>query len=66
MRWTKEQRAFAVEAYFSNGRSIITTQRAFRAHFNIAARARVPGRQSIVTSWKVVASVSDEVIGFFS
>jgi hypothetical protein len=48
MECTKVQRAFAVEAYFRNGRSIIATQRAFRAHFNIAPR--VPGRQSIV-SW---------------
>jgi hypothetical protein len=48
MRWTKEQHTFAVEAYFSNGPSIVATQRAFRAHFNNAARARVPGRQSII------------------
>ncbi|KAL1497172.1 hypothetical protein ABEB36_008172 [Hypothenemus hampei] len=47
--WTRQQRAFAVEAYFSNGHSIIATQRAFRAHFNIAPRASVPGRQSIIT-----------------
>lgn len=50
MEWTKAERAFAVETYFSNGRSIIATQRAFRTHFNIAPRGRVPGRQSIV-SW---------------
>jgi hypothetical protein len=37
MRWMKEQHAFAIEAYFSNGRSIVATQRAFCAHFNIAA-----------------------------
>lgn len=49
MYWTKEQRAFAVEAYFSNGHSIVATQRAFRTHFNIAPRGPVPGRQSIVT-----------------
>ncbi|KAG1691224.1 ATP-binding cassette sub-family A member 17 [Nymphon striatum] len=36
--------------YFSTGRSIITTQRAFRTHFKIAARGRVPRWQSIV-SW---------------
>ena len=30
MRWSKEELAFAVEAYFSNGRPIIATQRAFR------------------------------------
>lgn len=49
MRWTNEQRAFAVEAYFSNGRSIIATQRAFRIRFNIRPAGAVPGRQSIVT-----------------
>ena len=48
MEWTKLERAFAVEAYFSSGRSIFATQRAFRRHFNIAPRGRVPGRQSIV------------------
>ena len=50
MEWTKLERAFAVEALFSSGRSIVTTQRAFRRHFNIAPRGRVPGQQSIV-SW---------------
>ena len=35
MHWTSEQRAFAVEAHFSNGRSIIATQRAFRTRFRI-------------------------------
>ena len=49
MLWSKEQRAFAVEAYNSNGRSIVATQRAFRTHFKFAPRASVPGRQSIVT-----------------
>ena len=43
------ERAFAIESYFCNGRSIIATQRAFRAHYNIAPRGHVPGRQSIVT-----------------
>lgn len=50
MEWTKLEHAFAVEAYFSSGGSIVATQRAFRQHFNIAPRGRVPGRQSIV-SW---------------
>ena len=50
MEWTKLERAFAIEAFFSSGRSIVTTQRAFRRHFNIAPRGRVPGRQSNV-SW---------------
>jgi len=30
MRWNSEERAFSIEAYFSNGRSVIATQRAFR------------------------------------
>ncbi|KAJ4447139.1 hypothetical protein ANN_09140 [Periplaneta americana] len=50
MEWTKVESAFTVEAYFSNGRLIIATQRSFRTHFNIAPLGRVPGRQSIV-SW---------------
>ena len=48
MRWSKEERAFAMEAYFSNGRSIIATKRAFRTRFNIRTGAPLPGRQSIV------------------
>ncbi|KAJ4431903.1 hypothetical protein ANN_20509 [Periplaneta americana] len=50
MEWTKMERMFAVEGYFSNGRSIIAMQCAFRTHFNIPPHGRVPGRQSIV-SW---------------
>ena len=45
MRWSGEERAFAVEAYFSNHKSIIATQRAFRNHFNIAPRGPVPDRK---------------------
>lgn len=44
------QRAFALEAYFSSGHSIIGAQRAFRNHFHIEPRGRVPRRQSIL-SW---------------
>ncbi|QQP52427.1 Transposable element Tc3 transposase [Caligus rogercresseyi] len=29
MRWSREERAFAVEAYFSNHQSVIATQRSF-------------------------------------
>jgi len=36
MRWSSEERTFAVEAYFSNRLSVIATQRAFRNHFNVA------------------------------
>ncbi|QQP37631.1 Transposable element Tc3 transposase [Caligus rogercresseyi] len=38
MRWSREERAFAVEAYFSNHQSVIATQRSFRTHFNVAPR----------------------------
>ena len=47
MQWTKQERAFAVEAYFAFSSSIITAQCAFRNHFNIAPAGRVPDRKSI-------------------
>lgn len=47
MRWSKEQRAFAVEAYLSNGNSVITAQRQFRNRFNLAPLAPVPNHKSI-------------------
>ena len=47
VRWSKEERAFALEAYFSNGRSIIATQRAFLTRFNIRTATPLPGLQSI-------------------
>ncbi|CAG9585143.1 unnamed protein product [Danaus chrysippus] len=50
MLWFREQRAFAVESFFSNGRSLVTTQRAFRARFEIPPHRLVPGRNSIL-SW---------------
>ncbi|KAL4712382.1 hypothetical protein ACJJTC_001543 [Scirpophaga incertulas] len=50
MLWSREQRAFAVESFFSNGRSIVAAQRAFRARFEIPPRRLVPGRNSIL-SW---------------
>ena len=43
MRWSNEQSAFALEAYFSNG-SVVSTQRAFRNRFNIAPLSPVPDR----------------------
>lgn len=49
MRWNSEERAFAVEVYFSSGCSVIATQRAFRNRFNLAPLAPVPDRKSIVT-----------------
>ena len=49
MRWSSEERAFVVEAYFSNRLSVIATQRIFRNRFNLAPRDAVPDRKSIVT-----------------
>ena len=46
-RWLKEERAFAAEAYFLNGRSIIATHRAFWTRFNIRTGVPLLGRQSI-------------------
>ena len=60
MHWTKEQRAFACKAYFSNGRSIVSTQHAFRTRFSIHPAGPVPGRQSIV-SWVHTFRVSGSV-----
>lgn len=48
MLWSRQQRAFAVEAYFSNARSVIAVQRAFRRHFDIPPRGRVPDRKSVL------------------
>lgn len=47
MQWTKEESAFDVATYFSNGHSIITT-RAFRKEFKNAHACCVPDRYSIV------------------
>lgn len=61
MLWSREQRAFAVECYFSNNRSIVATQRAFRARFGIPSHRLVPGRNSIlswVTSFRECGSVA--------
>ena len=41
MRWNSEERAFAVEAYFSSGCSVIATQLAFRSS-DLEWRARSP------------------------
>lgn len=66
MRWNSEERAFAVEVYFSSGCSVIATQRAFRNHFNLAPSAPVPDRKSIVTwvtTFRQTASVTRRRIG---
>ncbi|QQP38517.1 Transposable element Tc3 transposase [Caligus rogercresseyi] len=60
MRWSNEERAFAVEAYFSNRQSVVATQRAFRNRFNVAPRGPVPDRKSNVT-WAIPGNCMKEV-----
>ena len=49
-RWSKEYRAFALEAYFKNNDSPTQTQRVFRNHFNLKRNGKVPTRQ-IIINW---------------
>ena len=48
MQWSDEQRGFVVETFFKNGDSVIATQRAFRTHFQLGRRARVPSWNTIL------------------
>lgn len=50
MQWMMEERAFAVESYFSSRCSIITTQRTFRNHFRIAPVGHVSD-QKLILLW---------------
>ena len=61
MVWSNEQRAFAVEIYFSQSHSIVAVQRAFRTRYQIPPRDRVPDRESIllwVENFRGTGSVS--------
>ena len=63
MVWSKEQRAFAVETYFSQSHSIVAVQRAFRTRYQIPPRDRVPDRKSIllwVKNFREMGSVSEK------
>ncbi|GFT77820.1 DUF4817 domain-containing protein [Trichonephila clavipes] len=51
MLWSRQQSAFAVEAHFSNGWSVFAVQRAFRHHFDIHPRNRVPPDRKCVLMW---------------
>ncbi|QQP51582.1 Transposable element Tc3 transposase [Caligus rogercresseyi] len=65
MRWNREERAFAVEAYFSNHQSVIATQRSFRTHFNVAPRGPVPDRKSIIArvkTFRETGSTTQQII----
>ncbi|XP_046663111.1 uncharacterized protein LOC124356010 [Homalodisca vitripennis] len=50
MVWSEEHRGFAVRTFFESGRSYITTQPAFRVHFNIPRNDPVPHR-NVIASW---------------
>ena len=61
MVWSNEQRAFAVETYFSQSHSIVAVQHAFRTRYQIPPRDRVPDRKSIllwVENFRGTGSVS--------
>ena len=63
MVWFNEQRAFAVETYFSQSHSIVAVQRAFRTRYQIPPRDRVPDRKSIllwVENFMETGSVSEK------
>jgi len=63
MVWSNEQRAFAVETYFSQSHSIVVMQRAFRTRYQIPPRDRVPDRKSIllwVENFRETGNVSEK------
>ncbi|GFS66892.1 DUF4817 domain-containing protein [Trichonephila clavipes] len=63
MLWSKQQHAFVVEAYFSNGRSMIAVQRTFCRHFEIPPRGRVPDRKCFlmwIYAFRTLGNVSKE------
>ncbi|GFX71362.1 hypothetical protein TNCV_2453731 [Trichonephila clavipes] len=48
MLWSRQQRALAVEAYCSYGRSVIAVKRIFRRHFDIPPRCRILDRKCVL------------------
>jgi len=63
MVWSNEQRAFAVETYFSQSHFIVAVQHVFRACYQIPPRDRVPDRKSIllwVENFRETGSVSEK------
>ncbi|GFU79142.1 DUF4817 domain-containing protein [Trichonephila clavipes] len=60
MLWSRQQRAFAVEAYSSNGPSVIAVQREFICHFDIPPRGHVPDRKC-VSMWNDAFRATENV-----
>ncbi|GFW53283.1 hypothetical protein TNCV_4075041 [Trichonephila clavipes] len=57
------EHAFAVEAYFSNDRSMIAVQRAFHSYFNIPSRGHVLNRKCVsmwMDAFRAAKNVSKE------
>ncbi|GFV86125.1 hypothetical protein TNCV_671221 [Trichonephila clavipes] len=48
MLWSRQQSAFVVEAYFSNGQSAIVVQRVYCRPFYIPPLGRVPDRKYVL------------------
>lgn len=46
-RWSRQQRAFAVKAFYQNDDSFVRAQRAFRNEFHLPPRAPVPSAKAI-------------------
>ncbi|GFW51449.1 DUF4817 domain-containing protein [Trichonephila clavipes] len=46
--WSRQQCDFAVKEYFSDGRSMIAEQHAFRRHFDISLQGRVSDLNSVL------------------
>jgi hypothetical protein len=66
MAWSNEQRAFAVETYFSQNKSIVAVQRALRTRYRIPPRNPVPDRKSIllwVENFRACGSVVKKRVG---
>ena len=63
MVWSNEQRAFAVETYFSQSHSIVAVQHAFCTCYQILPRDQVLDPKSIllwVENFRETGSVSDK------
>ena len=60
-QWMGEERAFAVKAYYQNGKSLVRAQRAFCNPFNVLRNQPVPSNHAIntwVDSFEVSGSTS--------
>ena len=46
---TSQHRSFAIETFFKNNESVITTQRAFRRHFSVGSHGDIPKDRTILS-----------------